>query len=90
MTIVINKTYGGFWLPEEFCEAYGLDELNDDVERTDPRLVDFVLSHDNKYEDYGLLLVAVEIPDEATDWEMDEYDGMEAIIYVLDGKIHHA
>lgn len=35
------------------------------------------------------VLMVVEIPDNATDWELDEYDGLESIIYVADGKIHH-
>ena len=28
--------------------------------------------------------------DEATDWEMDDYDGIETITYVVDGKLYHA
>lgn len=35
-------------------------------------------------------LEVVEIPEEATDWEIDEYDGQESITYVVDGKIYHA
>ena len=32
----------------------------------------------------------VEIPDEATDWEVLDHDGLEHVIYVLDGTIYHA
>ena len=35
-------------------------------------------------------LVVVEIPDGATDWDIYEYDGLETIIYVLNGKIYYA
>jgi hypothetical protein len=34
-------------------------------------------------------LKVVEIPEEATDWELNEYDGLESITYVVDGKLHH-
>jgi hypothetical protein len=32
----------------------------------------------------------VAIPDEATDWELDEYDGFERVTYVVGGKLYHA
>jgi redox-sensitive bicupin YhaK (pirin superfamily) len=32
----------------------------------------------------------VEIPDTMTDWEKNDYDGIETITYVVDGKIYHA
>ena len=34
-------------------------------------------------------LEVVEIPDNTTDYEFDEEDGYESIIYVVDGKIHY-
>ena len=83
MKIVLNKDYGGF--------GYGVaPEYEEFVrncdDRTDPELVAFVESHPDKCGD----LAVVEISDEATDWEVDEYDGWESVIYVVDGKIHHA
>ena len=39
---------------------------------------------------YCAELEVVEIPDGATDYYLNEYDGMESIIYVLDGKLHWA
>ena len=84
MKIVINKDYGGF--------GYGVaDEYEDFIrgfegDRTNPELVAFVECHPDECGD----LEVVEIPDTATDWEMDEYDGWESVIYVVDGKIHHA
>lgn len=35
-------------------------------------------------------LVVVDIPDEATDYIVQEYDGMESVIYVVDGIIYFA
>lgn len=82
MKMVLNKDYGGF--------GYGVDEKYDDIinrcERTDAELIEFVETHPDECGD----LAVVEIPDEATDWELDEYDGWESVTYVVDGKIYHA
>lgn len=84
MKIVINGDFGGF--------GFGVAEQFEDWvrefegDRSDAELVAFVETHPDECGD----LVVVTIPEEATDWEMDEYDGWESIIYVLDGKIVHA
>lgn len=85
MKYVINTAFGGYKLPEEFCEIYGIEDSWDynDNYRKDERLIKYVEKHPN-----GDLEV-VEIPDDATDWELTEYDGAESIIAVIDGKIHH-
>ena len=85
MKIVINACFGGFSLPEEFCEKYHMDEY-DDIDRTDERLVSFVESRGRVKESYSVLVVK-EIPDNATDYMITEYDGAEGIIYVVDGKL---
>lgn len=83
MKIVINGDFGGF--------GYGVaDEYEDFVnelvgERDDPELVAFVENHPDECGD----LCVVVIPDSATDWEIDEYDGNESVTYVVDGKIYH-
>lgn len=87
MKIVINVNFGGFSLPEEFCKKYNMDKY-DDIKRTDERLVKFVMSHKNSVEVFCGRLVAKEIPDNATDYMITEYDGAESIYYVLDGKIY--
>lgn len=90
MTIVINRCFGGFHIPAPMREAYGMSR-HEDIDRTDARLVDFIKGCPGRqFADGGCKLVPVTIPDCATDWELDEYDGMERIIYVVDGKIHHA
>lgn len=87
MRVVINVNFGGFSLPEEFCEKYHMDRY-DNIDRTDERLIEFVMSHKNNVEVFCGRLVAEEIPDNATDYIITEYDGAESIYYVLDGKIY--
>lgn len=90
MKAVINRDYGGFALSDECLAFIGVEDKYE-VVRTDARLIAFI-------EQYGLSaasahiarLGVVEIPDEATDWMVDEYDGLESLLYVLDGKLHWA
>jgi hypothetical protein len=81
MKLVINGEYGGygFGVAEEF------EDLVDECSRDDEKLVAFVEEHPDKCGD----LRVVEIPDEATDWEIDAHDGLELVIYVVGGKIYH-
>lgn len=89
MTIVLNKCFGGFHIPEAFAIAHGIGEY-DDIDRSDPELIEFVRSHGNDFKERCARLKAVDIPDDCTDWEMDEYDGVESITYVVDGRLYHA
>ena len=84
MKLVINGTYGGYGygVADEF-EAL-VEKYEDD--RTAPELVAFVEGHPD---DNGDLNV-VEIPDESTDYLIDEYDGAETVYYVVGGKIYTA
>lgn len=83
MKIVINKNYGGFGYGcKGNCEAIAY--MFED-ERTATELIEMVETFPELCGDLRI----VEIPDTATDWEIDEYDGWESIIYVVDGKIHH-
>ena len=87
MKMVINGTYGGFELPEDYAavktEGFVWD-CSDDIRR-DFDLIDIVES-----DDYDGDLEVVEIPEEATDYYIEEYDGAESVIFVVDGKIHFA
>lgn len=87
MKLVINTTFGGFCLPDEFCELHGLERW-EDVLRDQPELVSYVEAR-GRVQTLGGKLKVVEIPEEATDWELNEYDGLESITYVVDGKLHH-
>lgn len=89
MKFVINDCFGGYELSQEFIDKYG--EKFEYLERNDPELVSAV-------EEFGLrnasgefsVLCIKEIPDDATDYSVEEYDGAESIIYVKDGKLHWA
>lgn len=87
MKLVINTSFGGFCLPDEFCELHGLERW-DDVLRDQPELVSYVEAR-GQVQTFGGRLEVVEIPKEATDWELNQYDGLESITYVVDGKLHH-
>ena len=82
MKLVINGTYGGYGygVADEFKALVG--KYWDD--RTAPELVAFVEKHPDDCGD----LEVVEIPDESTDYLINEYDGAETVYYVVDGKIH--
>jgi len=93
MKIVINACYGGFGLSDEayhfFAEKLNDEWINEFDLRTNPLFIQKV--EENSYwvsNDYSKLRV-VEIPDEATDWAIDEYDGLERVMYVLNGKIKY-
>lgn len=85
MKIVVNKAFGGFGCGLTSEDRKFVYRYEDD--RTNDKLIAFVESHPTG--ECGDLRI-VEIPDSATDWEVDEYDGFESIIYVVDGKIHRA
>lgn len=81
MKIVINCTFGGFGVPDEVCEKLGCETFDDTCPiRTSKELIDWVNSHNKD-------LIVVDIPDEATDFIIHEYDGKEWIDAVVDGKI---
>ena len=84
MKMVINANYGGFGL--DVAEQYEDWVYDLESDRTNAELVEFVETHPDECGD----LAIINIPKEATDWEMDEYDGWESVIYVLNGKIIHA
>ena len=90
MKIVINSCFGGFGLSDFAVKALGLKYAYSFIDRTDPALIHIIEEFGPKACS-GLCaeLKVVEIPDNATDWEFDDYDGLENIICVVDGKIHH-
>lgn len=89
MKIVVNRCYGGFSLSPRACEMLGLESCYAYVERDDPAVVACVEQLGQAASGDCAELEIVEIPDDATDWEVEEYDGAESIIYVVDGKLHH-
>ena len=90
MKFVLNKCFGGPSMSEAATEI--LDRNNRyDFDTTDIDLIALIEEHGTEFCSGRLAyLVVVEIPDDATDWEFTEYDGIESIIYVVGGKLYHA
>ena len=91
MKMIINDCYGGFGIRMDILEKLKLTAYSegDDVIRGNPQLIKMIETGEDISDDYAKLKV-VEIPDESTDWYLDENDGWESVIYVLDGKLHWA
>ena len=88
MKFVLNKCYGGFSLPEFAVKELGLNSMWDEIERDDIRLIELVEKNPDEFINRISKLKIVEIPDTATDWRIDRYDGIETVTFVVDGKIH--
>lgn len=87
MKIVINKCFGGFSVNDNIVKMLNLEsryDLEDD--RTNAKLIELIEAGENVNSEYSDLVV-VEIPEDATDYKINEYDGYETVYYVLDGKI---
>lgn len=89
MKVVINKCHGGFNLSDEGIELYGklsginlyVDGVEDyftvyNLNRSDPNLVQVVLTLGDKANGTHSKLKVVEIPSDVK-WTIEEYDGME-------------
>lgn len=90
MKIVINECFGGFSVNDNIVKILNLEsryDLEDD--RTNAKLIELIEAGENVNDEYSDLVV-VEIPDDATDYMINEYDGYETVYYVLDGKIKRA
>ena len=84
MKIVINDCYGGFGLSEEAEELYIQKKkisgsLRGDILRNDSVLAEVVETLGDKASGIYSKLKVVEIPDDVTDWRIEEYDGWEHI-----------
>lgn len=90
MKLVVNKCYGGFGLSRRAARALGLEHTYDDIDRADPQLVHLIeqFGFEAVSDEYAHLKV-VEVPVGVTDWEINDYDGYETVIYVLNGKLYH-
>ena len=86
MKFVLNKCFGGFNLSDWAVEQLGCSEPY----RDDPEFITLVTNHGKKVSGEHAALVVVEIPDNATDYDIDEYDGLETITYVVNGKLNYA
>lgn len=83
MKIVVNCAFGGYGYKVDKELKSLIDKHEND--RTNPELIACVENNPNCCGDLDVM----EIPDNATDWDIHEYDGLETILYVVDGKIHY-
>ena len=88
MKYVINNNYGGYEVPEEVQKLTGLKTWDaSDEARTNQVFIDWVMKHQN---DPECDLCVVEVPEEATDTYLYDYDGVETMLVVINGKIEVA
>ena len=88
MKLVINADYGGFGINEKWEAENCEKDCNRDC-RECAKLIRAIEEKENVNDSFSKLAV-VEFPDEATDYELLEYDGIESLLYVLGGKIRYA
>ena len=89
MKMIINDCYGGFGVRQEVLDELELNDFSEEELRTAARLIEEIENGKDISDDCAELKV-VEIPDESTDYYLDEYDGLESVIYVVDGKLNWA
>ena len=89
MKMIINDCFGGFGVRQEVLDELELNYFSEEELRTAARLIEEIENGKDVSDDCAELKV-VEIPDESTDYYLDEYDGLESITYVLNGKLHWA
>lgn len=87
MKVVVNDSWGGFGISNFALEKLGI-KTPFKVERTDERLISLIEEFGSeKISDDFADLQIVEIPDDATDWRIENYDGCETVWYVQNGKM---
>ena len=80
--IVINQCWGGFGLSkqgEELYQTYSNTPFSHNVKRNDPHLIQVVEELKRKSWGMSSELYIIEIPDDCTEWEIHDYDGMESV-----------
>ena len=88
MKLVINPSYGGFDINEKWKVENCRKNCKEDCRKC-AKLIHAIEDRENVNGNYSRLAV-VDFPDEATDYEILDYDGSESLLYVLDGKIRYA
>lgn len=90
MKLVINRCFGGFGISDKAAKELNIENtVLHKFFRTDERLISLVEQDSKSASSNYAKLCVVEIPDNATDYEIADYDGCEEIIAVVDGKLVH-
>ena len=91
MKMILNKCYGGFSLSQACADKLGLDIFPWKKEvRFNPQLIAEVERDSDWASGNVASLQVVNIPDDATDFHIDTHDGIESVVFVVDGKLHWA
>lgn len=92
MVFVLNKCYGGFSLSPFAVERLGVDSAYADLDSLQIDALAALITEygSEKCSGRSAKLKVIEVPDTITDSIIEEYDGIEVLTYVLDGKIHQA
>lgn len=87
MKLVIGASYWGLDVDKTWAEATGRnpESIKKADWRTDKQLIRAIETGEYP----GSNLAVVEIPDEATDWRVEDYDGQEWVVFVMDGKMQN-
>lgn len=83
MKVVYNGDWGGFTIPSSLRPHHKDRYWDYCIKRTDRRLVEFIEARGGVWKD----LRVVELPANATDFYIEEYDGLETVYAVIDGKL---
>jgi hypothetical protein len=92
MIFILNKCYGGWSISDFAMEQLGLDSNYPDMDEVDEKKLAELINEygSEKCSGHSAKLKVIEIPDNATDWDIEDYDGIERIVYVVDGKLNYA
>lgn len=90
MKLVINTVYGGFHLNQDLADLLDITTPTDAIEtRYNKNLIEYVEMGKTISEQKTCKVAVVEIPSDTTDWDIEEYDGLERVIFVQDGKLNY-
>jgi len=81
LKLTLNCDWGSWRVPEP------LEEKFNDVYNTDLRFNEEIIEWVENHKDETTLEV-FDIPENTTDWYIDNYDGFETCFYVVDGTIY--
>jgi hypothetical protein len=93
MKILVNCCYGGFGFSDfgvAKLKENNLMNSNSDLDlRINPEVIKLAEKYGDELFDKHSDVEIEKLPDNITDYDINEYDGLETVIYVLDGKIYY-
>lgn len=86
MKVIINKCFGGCRVTDAVAEYCNIDPW--DFDRENPELIELIERWGDRCSGPASALCVVNVPDDATDYRIFDYDGAETLIYVQNGLMH--